>query len=239
MKSLVRCTVFAFIILAGPRPLFSQSPGDTSSTIVTSGLGELTLSPDRVVLMIDVTTRESSAAAATLKNGSLIRRVVDTLGALRGPGDSVELTAIGVHANENYQEGRILGYQATGVIRVVLRRLDQLGHFIDAAFAAGATGIDNLAFHSDREDSAADEAAARAYDRAEKQAQALATAAGVRLGPVMRVSSDFVPSYVNRSTFGSLQLSGIQVGGYGSTPITPEDIRVTASVRVTWQIGRK
>lgn len=222
--------------LCAPALLPAQAPADTGSTIVASGQGELTLTPDRVVVVFDVSTRESSANAATTKNGTLVKRVVDSLSALRETGDTVQLIGIAVHQNQNFPDGRLIDYQASGTVRFALRRLDQLGHVIDAAFAAGATGIDNVTFLSDKEEAAVDTALGRAYQRAEGEAQALARVAGMHLGVLLRVATDYLPTVAAGTVMGAPQLGGIRVGGYGQAPISPQDIRVSATVHATWRL---
>ncbi len=232
MKLFLVVSCIALATLAGQAQAQNSSP-DTTSWVMASAQGEVTLPPDRVVLLIDVTSREASATAATTRNSALVKRVVDTLMTLRGPDDTVGLTGIDVREAEDPQSRKRNGYEAAATVRVVLRRLDQMGRVLDAAFATGATGVNNATFHSDREEAALEDALKRAYARAESQARAMASAAGRRLGELVRLSTS--PG-AGTSYVAYLQ-GGIVTSGYSSTPYSPQDIHVTATVYGTWRLG--
>lgn len=234
----MRLTQFVLLPALALSPFFlaaQSTSGDTVPLLVTSAEGELKLSPDWAVLEVDVANQESSAGAAASRNSVLARRLVDALTAIRGPDDSVALTGVTIRAQEN-RDGKLTGYQASATVRVVLRRLDQMGHVLDVAFAGGATGIDGVAFHSNREDASAAEVLQRAFTKAEAQARAMAGAAGLRLVKLMRLST--VPlSGLSFALQGGI-VARDEVMSYG-TLYTPQTIDLSATVYTVWQVDRK
>ncbi len=204
---------------------------DTGSLILTTGSGEVSLSPDRATIRLQVETRAPSAAQASRDNNATVRRVIDSLRAAPQSADSVLVVAVSVRPNQNYQSGTLVGYTASAIIRVNLHSLDRLGAVLDRALTSGATGVDRIEFHSDHESTARLQALAQAYRNARADAEVLAEAAGVRLGSLAQLSTEpqFGPVYGL-----TMNYSGIE----GSVPITPSDVRVTATVHAQWHVVR-
>jgi uncharacterized protein YggE len=226
---------FAILVLlaTGATTLAGQRnpPPDTLAVVVTSGVGEINLTPDRAELRISVETRDSTASAAAARNAARLRRVVDSLSAVRLADESVQVVAVSVRPRENYERGEITGYEASATVRVALRAVDRVAAIIDVALRTGATGVEDIDFLSDREDAARSEVLERAYGRAYNDALALAKAAGMELGPLLRLSTGTDPS-MNFAVYAEAQAAfGRQVS------IAPQDVRVTAAVTGTWRLS--
>ena len=208
--------------------------GDSVSTVITSGQGEITLSPDRAVLRVSVETRGGTAAQATNGNTQRVRRLLDTLNSIRQPNESVMVAGVSVAANKD-DKGQLRGYAASATVRISTRTLERLGTIIDAALAGGANNIEDVTWLSDRQESARGEALGRAFVEAHQNAQALADAAGLALGPLLTVSTEPM-----RSPFGSAYaVQAVTVTGYASVPLAPQDVIVRAFVQATWRLVAK
>jgi len=206
---------------------------DTGSVVVTSGTGEVNLSPDRANLRLKVETRATSAADAASANNVTLHRVLDSLNAMRLPSESVLVVSVAVRPNENYQSGALSGYTASAVLKVATRSLDRVSVILDRALSSGVTGVESVAFVSDREEAARGEALARAYDRARVDAEALARAAGATVGALLRLETvrQFGPA--------DFLESGYSVGPATAVPIAPHDVVVRATVQATWRISSR
>lgn len=207
---------------------------DSVSTVITSGQGEITLTPDRAVLRVNVETRGGTAAQAANGNTQRVRKLLDTLNAIRQPNESVMVAGVSVAANRD-DKGQVRGYAASATVRISTRTLERLGTIIDAALAGGANNIEDVTWLSDRQESARGEALGRAFFQAYQNAQALADAAGLALGPLLTVSTELL-----RSPFGSAYaVQGVTVTGYASVPLAPQDVIVRAFVQATWRLVAK
>ena len=216
----------------------AQAPtrGDSVSTVITSGQGEITLSPDRAVLRVSVETRAGTAAQAANANTQRVRKLLDILNTIRQPNESVMVAGVSVVANRD-DKGQVRGYGASATIRISTRTLERLGTIIDAALAGGANNIQDVTWLSDREQSARREVLGRAFTEAHQNAQALADAAKLALGPLLTVSTEAM-----RIPFGAAYaVQGVTVTGYGyaGVPIAPQDVLVRASVLGTWRLVAK
>jgi uncharacterized protein YggE len=208
--------------------------GDSVSTVITSGQGEITLSPDRAVLRVSVETRGGTAAQAANGNTQRVRKLLDTLNSIRQPNESVMVAGVSVEANRD-DKGQVHGYAASATVRISTRTLERLGTIIDAALAGGANNIEDVTWLSDREESARREALGRAFAEAHQNAQALADAAGLALGSLLTVSTEQM-----RGPFGSAYaVQAVTVTGYASVPLAPQDVIVRASVQATWRLVAK
>ena len=206
--------------------------GDSVSTVITSGQGQSTLSPDRAVLRVSVETRGGTAAQAANGNTQRVHKLLDTLNTIRQANESVMVAGVSVAANRD-DKGQVRGYAAFATVRISTRTLERLGTIIDAALAGGANNIEDVTWLSDREASARREALGRAFAEAHQNAQALAEAAGLTLGQLVTVSTEPM-----RGAFGSAYaLQAVTVSGYASVPIAPQDVIVSASVQCAWRLA--
>src|SRR5437660_983758 len=139
-------------------------------------------------------TRSSSAACCA--NARPTRRVRDTLATLGFAADSIRSVAFGVEPNYDFERGhRLINYEARTVLTVRLRELDRLGSLLDAVLAAGATTIREVQFESDTLETARRHALGQALRAAQQDADALARAAGGRLGRLLQVTTTPPPAF--------------------------------------------
>src|SRR5690606_12584202 len=77
---------------------------------------------------------------------------------------------------------RVGGYRAVNMVEIRVDSLDELGAIIDAAIAAGANRVASLHFELQDMESARLEAIGLAVEKARREAEVVARAAGQRLG---------------------------------------------------------
>jgi uncharacterized protein YggE len=235
MEALRRLGVFALaaasstakLLVAQQSPTVPQPP-----SVVTAGAGEVRLPPDWATVSFALQTRDQTAARAAALNRERLQRLVDTLGTLISTGDSVRVVALGIGPAENFERGEIVGYDAIAQIEVTLRNLDRLPGILDAAFAGGATSnYRGVEFKSDRAGEASRQALIQAFEDARHQAEALAQAADMTLGPLIeittqpRLMADFPPRGFQ---------SGVVTSSAAS--VTPSDVIIRATVQVSWRL---
>jgi uncharacterized protein YggE len=118
-------------------------------------------------------------------------------------------------------------YNASSSLSVELTNLEQLGVVVDAALSAGANEVSDIRFLPKDADAARAQALDLAFGQARRDAEALAKAAGGRLGPLMSMSTDRgVTTLYSTVTAGR---------GAPNTTIPAPDVRVSASVQAQWR----
>lgn len=188
-------------------PLAAQDarrPMGPPPMIEASGSGEVSVLPDRAEVLVTVTVRGPTAAAAGAANARRTQRVLDTLRAARIPRE--QLSTIGYTVQPTYTypgQGRprvLEGYDARNTVRVELTDVQQVGAVIDAALAAGANDIQGVTFSLSNPTAVRRDVLAAATADARAVAEAIARAAGGSLGALLSVSTE--PSAAELPDFG-------------------------------------
>ena len=205
--------------------------------IVTSGMGESRVAPDRATIFIGVQSRGATASIAAADNARRQRAILDTLRTLGFGADQLSTMNYNVSPemqyNPNNQPPKVTGYIVTNTVRVDVRKLDDVARAIDASLAKGANEISGLQFFSSKADSVRRTALALAVANARSDAEALARAAGGTLGPLLELSSSFAPG--RPQEFGGMTAMAARA----PTPIEPGQQTISANVLARWQFLAK
>ena len=89
----------------------------------------------------------------------------------------------------NGQSPRVTGYTVSNEVRVEVQDIGKMGGVIDAALAKGANQVSMLEMESSKADSARRAAPATAVAAARSDAEAMAKAAGGRIGGLLELTS--------------------------------------------------
>jgi len=224
--------------------LGAQQPGAPSpsvmrppSEISTSATGEARYTPDRATISMGVQTRAATAAKASAENAAKQRAVIDAIRAQGIAPEQISTVNYNLNAEQEFnpQAGdkapRVTGYVATNTLRVEVRKVEQVGAFIDEAIAKGANDVSSLDLHSSMPDSLRRLALADAYRQAFADATVLARAAGGQLGELIELSTSAggqPQPYVMQST-------ALRKGP--TTPIETGEQTVTAGVMARWRFN--
>jgi uncharacterized protein YggE len=229
--------------VAPPRSLRAQSAGPTAgdpiSVITISGSGEARVTPDRARLSIGVQTQAPTAADASVRNARLQRAVVDTLRSLGLGADQITTSGYNVSPEQTYdpqgRRARITGYTVQNTVVVELRRIDQVGPALDAVLSKGANVVSSLQFYSSQAEAVNRQALQNAVARARQDAEALATAAGGRLGELLELSSGAIMRPPPVYAMMEARMAGRAADASAPTPISEGEQTVTAAVTGRWR----
>jgi uncharacterized protein YggE len=211
---------------------FGQSAPNSLPQVVTTGTGEVQLSPDRATVMLGVQSRATTVAQATADNSRRQRAIIDTLRALGLGSDQIATVNFNVSPEMQYlpnQSPKVTGYVVTNMVRASLRRIEDVGRTIDAALARGANEVSGIEFTSSRADSARRAAIADAVAHARADAEAMARAAGGSLGQLLELVSGVEPIRPFEAT-----MARARVAAAAPTPIEPGQLTVSATVTARW-----
>ena len=234
-------TIAALALLGAPLAAQQQPTQPPVPQIVTNGEGEAQVTPDRARVHIAVETRAATAAAAAAENSRIQRAVLDRLRALGIPAE--RLTTVGYSVHPEYsnrgrdgtpqEQPRVIGYVARNTVLADVHNMAQVGPVIDASLAAGANRLGGLDMYSSREDVVRREALANAVRAARNDAEAMATAAGGRLGPLLELTSGGFfrppPPYAPEMARGGIEMQ------QADTPIAVGEQTMRANVMARWQ----
>jgi uncharacterized protein YggE len=207
---------------------------DTTRLTVT-GSAEVQVPADRVRLRFAVETEAASADAAAAQNGEIMGRVLQAVRSAVGPDDRVETAGYRLMpryrpAPERDEAPEIAGYRAQNGVLVVLVDPESVGGVLDAALEAGANRVTDLSFFASDVEEARLEAVREATARARREAEAVAAALGLELGPPLEIQSSgggrtSAPAYMRVEAMADV-----------NTPVETGSETVAATVTITWRL---
>jgi hypothetical protein len=238
---MTRSSLAAFLLTASAAvtsaqtqlPSFTPPPPQITAT----GHGESKVAPDRATVMIAVETRAKTAAEAGQMNARKLKAVQDTLVRLGVTRDQIATVHYSVSPDWRYEERsrRLVGYVAHNMLRIQIRKLEQVGQLIDASLAAGATNINSIDFTASMIDSARRVAITDAVKQARADAEAMARAAGGTLGQLLELTTHDQGPRPMMADMMQMRTMAPKAESAPETPITPGEQTVMATVFARWQ----
>jgi len=204
-------------------------------TITVSGDAEVSSRPDQARLSAGVVTQAETAAAALTANSTAMNRVFAALRMAGIPENRMQTSNFSVQPQHApYREGnpepqRIIGYQVSNNVTVVVDDLTKVGPTLDALVRSGANQLGGIQFTIADPKPLAERARTLAVVDGAAKARTLATAAGVTLGPLMSIQESTnvrpVPMFAMARAVAA-----------EATPIAEGEERVGVNVTMTYAI---
>lgn len=202
--------------------------------VAASGRGEIRVAPDRAVVVVAVESRMATAAAAASDNADRVARTFQAIQNVGIPRSAI--TTSEYFVAQNYDESsrgrRPQGFLARASVRIEVMEITNVGKVIDAALGSGATQINVVQFQASNIQDLRRRALTLATTEAQRDADAIAGAAGGRLGRVLGLSSGGVAIPLRND----VRLESVVVTGATSpTILSPGELTVTAVVTGRWE----
>lgn len=217
----------------------SESPSAAQPEITASGRGEVRLAPTYAAVIVNISTRASTAVEAASENA---RKVQAVMTALKASGLSEkDITTAGYNLQQDYvyrpeRQPEPSGFTANTSIRAEIRRLENLGRVIDAVIAGGATGISGVQYFASNTEEARRSAMAQAVREARTDADVLARAAGGSLGRLIALNSGGVSQPFPRDMMMAMAGGNASARAVGApTNMVPGELNVIAMVSGRWE----
>ena len=228
------CSVIVALVVgaANRPPVVISYPAASSSTsavqagVITSGDATVSKRPDIAYLSVGVQSQQPTATAAQSDLASKAAKLISRAKAL-GVTDK-DLSTSGYSVNPNYvqPEATLNGYAASENLLIKWHNVDTVGKALDALVQQGGATQVGIAFGLADPKGAQAEARSLAIADARSRAEAMANAAGVRLGPVLLVSD--LSTYDGGRDY--KQLSGAALAAPSQLPVGQLDVQVTVEV---------
>ena len=162
-------------------------------TVNVSGMAEVSAEPDIARVTLGVESRKPTMEAARAEVAATVDRVLALARELKIDPKQVNATRVQVQPeyrwNENDRERVLLGYMVGRQVEVELKDLDKLGALLERAVDAGVNQVGDPMLDSSRRKDLEREAMTKAVEDARLNAEALARAAGAKLGAVRTLSA--------------------------------------------------
>jgi len=224
------CLVVVGLLIAVTSAGAQSAPSE--GLIITTGMATGTVPPTTARLSLLIGTRAGSASSAAADNGTRLRKLLAALDRLGFGARDARMTGYAVRADEDYDSGKLRGYEANTEVEVAISDLASLGSVIDSALAAGATGVRDIDFIAESLPQLRVRLLGEALAAARRDAEALATASGGRVGELVEMSTvPFDDRPPNMFAMGASY-------GNGLASITPRDVGITTVVYTRWRLAR-
>jgi len=162
-------------------------------TVNVSGMAEVSAEPDIARVALGVESRKPSMEVARAEVAAAVDRVLALARDLKIDPKYVNATRVQIQPeyrwNENDRERVLLGYLVSRQVEIELRDLDKLGSLLERAVDAGVNQVGDPMLDSSRRKELEREAMTKALEDARLNAEALARAAGAKLGPARTLSA--------------------------------------------------
>ena len=238
-KSLLISVVVLIAILlsaCGPATTFSSNAAP-AHTLTVSGVGKVSLKPDIAYIYVGVHTEKPTAAESVAENNANTQRLIDALKAAGVDAKDIQTSNFSIwQNNQSGPDGKITSstYAVDNTVYLTVRKLEQLGDLLDTAVKSGANNVNSIQFDVADKTQAMSDARSEAVKAAKKQAEELASAAGVSLGGIQSIQYfDATPSPV---FMGKGMGGGGAVAADAAVPINPGQMDISVTVTVAYDI---
>lgn len=228
-------TAAAFACLAACAAASAQTaapPATLVPQIYASGTGELRAPPDLAVILLAVETTGTDAARVGRDNAVRMASLRQGLEKAGIPTAALSTVGYSIRNDRRLQAPRDTiesanRFVARNGIRVMVTDLERVGTTIDAALASGANQVDDVSFRIADEHELRRKALTLAVAQARAQADAMAIAAGGRLGALIELGPANLSSPQSAAMF-SARVSA-------DTPVSRAELTLTERVVARWR----
>lgn len=221
----------ALVLIAGCAS--AQTPaGALTPTIVAGGEGRREVAPDKATIILGVQTRSRTSAAAAAANADRMTAIRAALTRVGIPAKDISTAHYSVH----FEHGRTPAdtqYVASNMVTVETTQLDKVGTIIDTGLGAGANNINSLQYDLSDRTAAQTQALSDAVGHARRQAEAMAVAAGGRLGDLVELTTQ--PAQVRPYFAAGDMMMRAEAMSAAPTPVSPGEVTVYATVTGRWR----
>ena len=176
------------------RPGMAADGDKTERFVSVSATGSVVAVPDTAYITAGVLTEGDTARDALNRNNVATAKLIDGLKAASIAAKDIQTSQLSVSPRYTQsKEGRpatVSGYTVSNQVRVTVRDVKRLGEILDQAITLGANQMHGISFEVSTAESLKDDARKAAMQNARRRAELYATAAGVQLGQVLRISED-------------------------------------------------
>ena len=207
--------------------------------IAVTGNGEVEASPDQATISAGIETHDPTARAAMTENSTAMNKLIKALRIKKIEDKDIRTRTINLQpvwshpgASETGETiPRVTGYRASNVVTITLNKIDKTADVLDA-ISTIANRIEGISFTVADPAPLLDEARVKAVENAAHKAALYAKAAGVELGPVIRISEGGNAQPVQESRM-MMRTAGAGI------PVAPGTQTFSASINVTYGIKSK
>lgn len=232
MKKLLSLT--SAILLLTAAPAFAQVPAPFQRTITISGEAHEDVAPDQAVLSMSLVSKDRNLLVAKKNNDALVEKLVAITRGLDIPKEKVATSGVYIAPEYNYNSGQqqFVGYMVSRSFRVTMASTSLPEKLLSAIVDAKIDQVNGIDFQIANPEAHAAVLRIKAFEDAKTKAQALAQAAGSKLGQAISISTMDMGGA--RPPMPMMMAKASMVGESSVAPSLPGMITLSESVNVTF-----
>ena len=206
--------------------------------LTVSGSGTVLVESDLAVVTVGVREASTDVLVAQSTVNEKIAAIKQALLDAGVEESSINTDSINIYANYDYSDNTevIVGYTARNSLSVRTTDMDNVGSLIDAAFAAGANTLDNVQFTVQDDTQAREQALTMAVEDARRKADVLASAAGLQVASIERISEGGVSVYDSMRNYAADTVMAAEESGGAGTLVQAALVSVDATVSMEFEL---
>ena len=203
-----------------------------------SGTGTVYMQADRASASLGVNLTGEDLGELQQRANATVAAVVEALTEAGLDEKNISTNYIYISPRYDYSGDteRLVGYSINNSMTISTEKIDNIGTYIDAAFAAGANTFDSINFSVSDDSAARMQALELAVQDARQKAETIAAASGKKLGEIEEIVEGSHKDYYYNSTSGVARnaiAESVAMDDAGTT-VRAAQINVTASVQITY-----
>ena len=227
-------SVLAVALLAGFGALADEPE------LKVSGSGTVYMQADRASASMGVNLSGTDLAELQQQVNNTVAAVVAALEAAGLDEKNISTNYIYISPRYDYSSNseKLIGYTVNNSLTINTDEIDNIGVYIDAAFAAGANTFDSISFSASDDSEARKKALELAVKDAKQKAETIAAAAGMQLLKIDEIVEGSVQSSYYNTEAGVARYAVAETADAAAgTTVRAAQVNVTASVQVTYEMG--
>ena len=225
--------VLALALLTGFGALAEEA------VLKVSGTGTVYMQADRASASLGVNLTGEDLGELQQRANATVAAVIEALTEAGLDEKNISTNYIYMSPRYDYSSDmeRLIGYSINNSLTISTDEIDNIGAYIDAAFAAGANTFDSISFSVSDDSEARKQALELAVKDARQKAEVIAAAAGKQLGKIEEIVEGGQNDYYYNSASGSARYAVMEsVALDVGTTVRAAQVNVTASVQIVYEL---
>ncbi len=231
MKKII--TLFIALIFM----LTAAASAMADSQITVNGTGEIRISADTAVISLGVNARDKDVLKAQQKANEAIAAIRTALIGSGVKETNINTEYINIYAVYDYQNGEemLAAYNASSTLSIKVTDMESIGSLIDTSFEAGANTLNSISFSASDTEEAETEAMKKAVEDANKKAEVLAQASGLKITGIVSINEGGVYNYENSAgNLNAMRMETTEAKDEAGTVVQAAKLIVNATVSITF-----
>ncbi len=212
-------------------------PDTGPHTIMVSGDGKVTATPNIAVTNVGLVTEKTNVADAQLENSQKMNALIVAMQQLGISKEDIRTAQYQIYPKYSYDQktgSSITGYTVTQSVEVKIRDLTKISQVLASAGSAGANQVSGVQFTVEDPKVLRAEAREEAVADAKEKAVKLAAELGVELGKLISYSE----TTNNNAPYPQMMMRDLNVGASqeGTPNIQSGTLEITSEVSITYEI---